>query len=67
MNERFSGEINAPLCTDCRSPMFDDDEPDEDGRCSGCQDFEPVGGYVSRAEVERIVLDMMTPPESGAM
>lgn len=41
MSERFSGEINAPLCADCRSPMFDDDEPDEDGRCSGCQDFEP--------------------------
>lgn len=41
MSERFSGEINAPLCTDCRSPMFDDDEPDEAGRCSGCQDFEP--------------------------
>lgn len=41
MNERFSGEINAPLCTDCRSPMFDDDDPDEAGRCSGCQEYEP--------------------------
>jgi hypothetical protein len=62
MSERFSDEINAQLCVDCRSPMFDDDEPDEVGRCSGCQDGATVGGYVSRDEAERIVLDMMTPP-----
>lgn len=42
MSERFSGEVGVPLCVDCRSPMFDDDEPDAAGRCSGCQDFEPA-------------------------
>jgi hypothetical protein len=31
-----------------------------------CWQHQPSGGYVSRAEAERIVLDMMTPPDDAA-
>jgi len=30
-----------------------------------CWQHQPAGGYVTRAEAERIVLDMMSPPEAA--
>lgn len=37
---RFDGEVGLPLCTDCESPMDQDEADEGDGRCSGCREYE---------------------------
>jgi hypothetical protein len=48
------------ICPTCKSPYWDTPRRK---RVGTLLEHVPVGGYVSRAEAERIVLDMMTPPD----